>query len=158
MNLAEDVIRRERQVKECDVKLVAWRVAHKRTAVDSKLEAAEAERLVQRVITLRNERDKLAEQSRANSVATTNKAALDVALADKQQELQLTEAKTKAVGESTEEEAQLKSLSETAKQAYDDLFSLVRKFHVSEELSGDAVAILEHATGAVQDVQPVGSK
>jgi polysaccharide biosynthesis transport protein len=52
-----------------------------------------------------------------------------------------------------DEHANLQKASEDMSKAYQEMFELVRKFQVSEDMAGDAVAIMERATGAVQDVQ-----
>ncbi len=150
--LAEDVVKREKQAKELDAKLAAWRKAHEGTTISAKLMAAEAERLVQRVMTLRNDRDTLAEQLRKPTEAAT-KATLEASLASKEQELRETEIKAANVSKVSDEEARLTMQFQDASQAYRDMFDLVRKFKVNEVNEGEAVTIMERATGAVQNVQ-----
>ena len=43
---------------------------------------------------------------------------------------------------------------EDSDKAYKEMFDLVHKFQVNEEMQGDYVSIMERASGAVEDVQP----
>lgn len=48
---------------------------------------------------------------------------------------------------------QLQKDYEDSKKAYDEMFDLVRKFQVSEDMTSDYVAIMERASGAIEDIQ-----
>ena len=43
---------------------------------------------------------------------------------------------------------------EDSDKAYHEMFDLVHKFQVNEEMGGDYVSIMERASGAVEDIKP----
>ena len=58
------------------------------------------------------------------------------------------------VGGKLAEFAKLEKDFEDSDKAYKEMFDLVHKFQVNEEMQGDYVSIMERASGAVEDVQP----
>lgn len=58
------------------------------------------------------------------------------------------------VGAKLAEFSRLEKDFEDSDKAYKEMFDLVHKFQVNEEMQGDYVSIMERASGAVEDVQP----
>lgn len=58
------------------------------------------------------------------------------------------------VGAKLAEYARLEKAFEDSDKAYKEMFDLVHKFQVNEEMQGDYVSIMERASAAVEDVQP----
>lgn len=58
------------------------------------------------------------------------------------------------VGGKLAEYAKLEKDFEDSDKAYKEMFDLVRKFQVNEEMQGDYVSVMERASVAVEDVQP----
>ena len=58
------------------------------------------------------------------------------------------------VGAKLADFARLTKDFEDSDQAYKEMFDVVHKFQVNEEMGGDYVTIMERASGAVEDVKP----
>lgn len=143
--LAEDVVRREKSLKEKQERLTDFEKAN-----NIVLLIGELNRLTKRTLSLRDERDDL---NRKIVRGATGTESIDKQLASTTDELTRVEKEIEPLTVKVAIHEGLSKDYQDSKRAYDDILDLVRRFTVNEELSTDHVAILERASGAVEDLQ-----
>ena len=141
--LHEDVIRREKTLKEKQEKLTRFKAENNVTLL-----AGELERLNARLLKLRDERDDLDRKQREAPGGALEKSIASVATAIAQVEKDSDSVSAQiAIHEGLAKDAQ------DSRAAYDQILDLVRRYDVAEKKTDYDVTIMERASGAVEDLQ-----
>lgn len=143
-SLAEDVVRREKGLKEKQDKLTNFEKEN-----TSALLTGELNRLTQRALRLRDERDDLNRKKRDTPTAE----GLEAQLASTLEELTRVEKEIEPLTAKVAIHDGLTKDYQEAKRGYDEILDLVRRFTVSDDMMSDHVTIMERASGAVEDLQ-----
>lgn len=142
--LAEDVVSREKNLKETASKLSQFE-----SSVISALLEAEQQRLIRRIMALRDSRDDLTLPSETAGQQPGNADKL----ASTKAALERLERDLKEVSSKIAEGAALKAQVEQSKQAFEGMLGLVRRTTVSEDMATEGVVIMQRALNDVGDAR-----
>lgn len=142
--LTEDVVRRERSLKEKRDKLTEFEKTN-----DNALLRDELDRLTNRTVKIRDERDVLNRKKKE----TPAPVGLEKQIAANREELTNLERQTLPILAKLATHNGLSSDYQDSKKAFDAMLDLVCRFKIGEDLSSDHVTILERASGAVKSTQ-----
>jgi hypothetical protein len=144
ITLLEDVTRREKTLNAKRAKLADFEKVN-----NSELLRGELNRLTKRVLSLRDERDDL-QQKKSGSPLSDG---FEKQLASTTQDLAKVENETTTLAIKVAIHEELSKDYQDSKRAYDDILDLVRRFSIADDMMIDHVAIMERASGAVEDLQ-----
>lgn len=140
--LADDVVRREKMLKEQSDKLEAFE-----KSTNASLLLGEGDRLNKRVLKIRDEIDDLNKKAQALSIPSD----FDKQLKRAREELARTEREAGAAASQIAAYEAMKRNYANAKQGYEEVLGLVHRSTLAEEKLSDTVTILERASAAVDE-------